>query len=432
MTVRIAPLPEHTPESLRRIAISRAQVTRALPYYARIALGLRPKAVPGLGTVAVTPDLQLLFDPTVVAAQWPEGTIPGAFLHETLHVALRHLPRANVLRDGQGAGFRPHEWNLAADIECNRIVQTIGLPLPAGAVTAATYGFPANILAEDAYHRLCAQPQEPDTDGGGDGGDGDGKPGTGKGKFAAGKCGGCAGNPVEGEHEHAGEGEGASPLEREAIEQAVAEAVVDAAAKNPGSVPAEVLREARTRIAASQTPWQSILARHLRRATQRKRGQRDYTFARPHRRQATLAGANAPLRPSTFDPVVEVAVVVDTSGSMGKAEIEGALVEIDALLRASGSSVLVMSCDAKVHATGKVTRAADAAKLLKGGGGTDFRPAFDALARHRPGVTVVVTDGYGPAPDAAPAWTDTIWVLVGTYTTTPADWGEVVKAGAPS
>jgi predicted metal-dependent peptidase len=114
---------------------------------------------------------------------------------------------------------------------------------------------------------------------------------------------------------------------------------------------------------------------------------------------------------------------------MGEAEILLALTEIDSILRATGSSVTVLSCDAKVHATGKVTRAADAAKLLKGGGGTDFRPAFDALAPLRPAVTVVVTDGYGPAPSSAPVWTDTIWVLVGQYTQRPCEWGEVVEVG---
>jgi predicted metal-dependent peptidase len=182
-------------------------------------------------------------------------------------------------------------------------------------------------------------------------------------------------------------------------------------------------------VAGGKTPWQQILSRHLRRATLRRRGSRDYTYARPHRRQATLGGANSPIRPSTFDPMVEAAVVVDTSGSMGEAEILLALTEIDSILRATGSSVTVLSCDAKVHATGKVTRAADAAKLLKGGGGTDFRPAFDALAPLRPAVTVVVTDGYGPAPSSAPVWTDTIWVLVGQYTQRPCEWGEVVEVG---
>ncbi len=83
----------------------------------------------------------------------------------------------------------------------NQIDGAIGLPLPEGAVFAATYGFPANILAADAYHRLCAMPKQDDKDGK-DGKDGDGKPGNGKGKagkFGAGQCGGCKRRAEDGE-----------------------------------------------------------------------------------------------------------------------------------------------------------------------------------------------------------------------------------------
>ena len=424
-------------DAVTRIAVARALVSRKLPYYSKITLGLRPKLVEGLGTVAVTDDMVLLIDPAVVGGKWPERVIPGAFTHEVLHVALRHAKRGKPLADSLGVAFDAHTWNLACDFECNRIVRGIGLELPEGAVFAEKYSLDPNILAEEAYHKLVKQNQQQQQQQGrqnqqqqgGAGQQGQqgqqGQPD--KGTFAAGKCGGCAGNPVAGERDHVGEGEGAGHLEREAVEQAVAEAIIDAEAKRPGSVPAEVLRDAQARVAASQTPWQQILSRHMRRATQRKRGNRDYTFARPHRRQGTLAGAHGPIMPSTFEPVIEVAVVVDTSGSMGEAEIALALTEIDGLIRASGASALVLSCDAQVHARGKVARAADAARLLKGGGGTDFRPAFKALERDRPALTVVVTDGYGPAPSHAPTWTDTVWCLVGKYTTKPCNWGEVVE-----
>jgi predicted metal-dependent peptidase len=151
-------------------------------------------------------------------------------------------------------------------------------------------------------------------------------------------------------------------------------------------------------------------------------------------------GPGAPILPSPFAPQVEVAVVVDTSGSMGRKEMEAALAELDGILRSVRGEVRVVSCDAEVQKAGKVTRAADAAKLLKGGGGTDFVPAFDHLVRHRPGVTIVVTDGHGPAPDDEPRWTDTVWLLVGKDTRTPypasrpfggdVQWGEVIKVGA--
>jgi hypothetical protein len=345
----------------------------------------------------------------------------------------------------------------------------MGLLLPDGACFARDYDLPANVLAEVAYATLKKQRDEGNDDGGnqgeggeggdqqsdggdqqgddGEGGDDEGgqggeqgepsdKRGNGKGKdrgkFGHGRCGSCAGGEkVEGEDDVPADAK-ASQLERRAIEEATAKTIIEASQKSPGSIPAEVLRAAEQVIERSKTPWQQILAAHLRRATERRRGLRDYRYQRPSRRQSVHGwGAGAPVLPSTFEPVVEVAVVVDTSGSMGQAEMQAALVEIDSLLRASRNGVRVMSCDCEVQDSGKVTRAADAAKLLKGGGGTDFRPAFAALEKHRPAVTVVVTDGYGPAPATAPTWTDVIWVLVGQYTTKPyaGDWGKSIEWG---
>lgn len=421
-------------EALRRLSIARAVVGRRTPYYGRLIHALRPVMSPGLGTVATTDDMVLLADPEVVGGKWTPEQIPGAYLHEVLHHALNHSARGKRMREGEGVAFNPTVWNIAADIECNRIIEQIGLALPDGCVFARTFKLPDNILAEVAYRRLMDEPPPPPPPQPQQGG---GQPDQ-QPTFGGGRCGSCAGGePVAGEELAPAEAR-ASGLEKQAIEQAVAEAIVQAEAKARGSVPEEVLRQAQARLQPATVPWQQVLARHVRRATERRRGYRDWTFSRPSRRQSIHGvGPGRPIMPAPFEPVVEVAVVVDTSGSMSKAELETALAEIDGLLRSARNSIRVLSCDAAVHAQGRVTRASEVAKLLKGGGGTDFRPAFDALAPHRPGVTVVVTDGYGPAPEQAPAWTDTIWLLVGKHTRKPQrgdswadiNWGEFIRAG---
>lgn len=444
-------------EALRRIAVARALTSKDIVYWAKYSQGLRPVAKPGLGTFAVTRELVLLFDPDVAATQWTPEQVRFAFEHEVYHVALRHAERADKLREAEGATFDAHLWNICADFECNRLAWARGREVIPGICFAKDYGLPANVVAEVAYRTLREQeqgeqPDEPDEPGkqgeqgddgdGGEGGDQPGdKPGDGdgegegkgkgkadKGKLGHGRCGSCAGGErVEGEDE-VPEDAKASAIERDQLEREVAQAIVEQEAKHPGSVPGEVLRDAQAKLAPTPTPWQKILARHLRRAVDRRRGFRDYTFSRPARRQTAMgAGPGKPVFAAPFEPVVEVAVVVDTSGSMGGAELQAALAEIDGLLRASRNEVRVMSCDSKVHRQGKVSRVADAAKLMAGGGGTDFRPAFRALEQYRPGVTVVVTDGYGPAPESAPQWTDTVWVLVGQYTTRPCEWGEFVE-----
>jgi predicted metal-dependent peptidase len=106
--------------------------------------------------------------------------------------------------------------------------------------------------------------------------------------------------------------------------------------------------------------------------------------------------------PAMRRPLVTVAIVVDTSGSMGQAELEAGLAEVKGVIRAVGighRGVLVLACDASVGAVTRVRRVEDV--QLVGGGGTDMRVGIDAAERAtpRPDVIVVLTDGYTPWPD---------------------------------
>jgi predicted metal-dependent peptidase len=101
-------------------------------------------------------------------------------------------------------------------------------------------------------------------------------------------------------------------------------------------------------------------------------------------------------------PLITVAVIVDTSGSMGQPELDGALVEVTGVIRAAGigpRGLLVLACDAAVGATTRVRRVSDV--RLVGGGGTDMRVGIAAAesAYPRPDIVVVLTDGYTPWPE---------------------------------
>ena len=79
-----------------------------------------------------------------------------------------------------------------------------------------------------------------------------------------------------------------------------------------------------------------------------------------------------------------VAVVVDTSGSMGEDDLAAALAEISGVLKEVGvgrERVAALSCDADAHTVHRVT-SADQVELL-GGGGTDMRVGLTA-ALHAP------------------------------------------------
>ncbi|NYV77929.1 VWA-like domain-containing protein, partial [Streptomyces sp. UH6] len=136
--------------------------------------------------------------------------------------------------------------------------------------------------------------------------------------------------------------------------------------------------------------------------------------------------------PSLRRPLPRVAVVVDTSGSMGEAELAAALGEITGVLRevgVRGNRVAVLACDADVHAVSRVTSVDQVA--LGGGGGTDMRVGIEAALAgpDRPGVVVVLTDGSTPWP-AEPAACRLIAALVGDAAQDPPSWVETVRVPA--
>jgi predicted metal-dependent peptidase len=128
--------------------------------------------------------------------------------------------------------------------------------------------------------------------------------------------------------------------------------------------------------------------------------------------------------------VPSIAVLVDTSGSMGAGAgtpLAAALAEVKSILRTVGSRVTVALCDTRVSALRTVTTIEQVTSMAAGHGGSDFRPAFVALAklRPRPEIIVALTDGDICVPDTAPAGQSVIWVVVGG-TRAPATWGESI------
>jgi predicted metal-dependent peptidase len=126
-------------------------------------------------------------------------------------------------------------------------------------------------------------------------------------------------------------------------------------------------------------------------------------------------------------PSPKIVVAIDTSGSMGGDDLVAALREVRGILQAMRCPLELVSCDAHVNAIGRVTRIEDVPALLKGGGGTNFRPVFELLEKEHPQPEIVIymTDGDGRYPEK-PGWTHVIWVLVGSYVKQPP-WGDVVR-----
>jgi predicted metal-dependent peptidase len=105
-----------------------------------------------------------------------------------------------------------------------------------------------------------------------------------------------------------------------------------------------------------------------------------------------------------------IAVVVDTSGSIDPETLSLFFAEI-ALIRRTGTDVMVIECDSEVKRTYPYRGVLPA--VVEGGGGTDFTPAFQWLkeeSRQRFDGCIYLTDGYADAPKVKPPCR-LLWVI---------------------
>jgi predicted metal-dependent peptidase len=166
------------------------------------------------------------------------------------------------------------------------------------------------------------------------------------------------------------DGKPASPAEvsRQTHEWAIASEQAVRAAKACGYDPGQIQR-ALTEARESTQDWRSIL-RDFIAATHPS----DYRWSPPNRR-FVASGLYLPSLMRTG--VGEIVIVVDTSGSIGTAELEQFAGEITAINEeAQPERIHVVYCDAAVQGVEEFGPGEPIKLSPKGGGGTDFVPAF--------------------------------------------------------
>jgi predicted metal-dependent peptidase len=458
-----------TPE--QTLAAARLLARETMPYFQAALLSLVPRPQPGLGTLGVSERLVMYYDPEVVQ-EWGVKYTAAALIHELLHPLRDHAGRCKAL------AADPRLFNVAGDCEINDDLVNLHFPdgtpvvLPPapghqegegkdGRCYPSVYGLPDGKLAEEYYTALrqkaqdgsiCGLPGVPcpgGATGQGDGGNGQGGDAGASGgpsqkpHVGAGWCGSAGANPLpceepgQGGPGQGGPGQGQdgdggrSSAEVASIRREVAEAAqAHAAQKGRGSVPAGLLRWAEAALAPPKVRWQDKLARAARNAVEWVRGAQDYRYGYISKRQLAVGyGVGHPIFPALRAPVPKVAIGRDTSGSMGELELTAGLRESAGIMKATGAELTFLDCDAKVHGPPRRTRRwQDLVKHL-GGGGTDFRPIFEAVEqlKPRPDVFVFITDGQGPAPAKPPPGMKVIWLLVGKHRQHAADWGDEIE-----
>jgi predicted metal-dependent peptidase len=400
------------------LAAGRLIARRKAPYFGSMITSLVPHEMPGLETIGVTKNAVLVYDPEWIAAR-TQDEMGGLYWHETMHLVLDH--------HGRRGDKHPFLWNVAGDVFINDQGRVAGFVFPPGGLFPETFGFPKNLTTEEYYALLLkmaehAAQQKVD--------DAQSKPGS----WKSGACGSGAGNPMEAEpQEGKGEGdaEGRSESEVQQTRMRVAEQVKEHAkqSKGRGSLPLGMDRWADDMCKPSVVPWQTILGRVVRQAVAYRPGAVDYSYSRPSRRQGGVGfGVGRPILPALVRPVPRVSFILDTSGSMGQEQLAAGLSEATGVLKACGAEITFLACDAEVHAVGKVEHPAQLAKLVKGGGGSSFIPAFEKLAHMRPATQLAIfaTDGDIGVPPHPPKNMRVVWLLIDAYRGKPCDWGDKI------
>ena len=148
-----------------------------------------------------------------------------------------------------------------------------------------------------------------------------------------------------------------------------------------------------------------------------------YNYRRPSRRQGST---NCILAAADHGNAPDVTILWDTSGSMSP-YLELVWGELEGIIAALRAPVRVILCDTEVVGDFPSLRVAhDLAGEIKGGGGSDFNPAFEQVQRSD-SVILAFTDGYIGVPSASPR-NNVLWVLTpGGVDPTNGRWGDILR-----
>lgn len=351
----------------QKVMKARATLVMAQPFFGSLALRL--KVVADKETKKTSCDGTTFKYNEAYIDSLPLEQVRGVLAQAVMHPAFLHHTRR---------GFREKKkWNKAADLSINGIIQRAGFALPPGEIVDKKYD---GQTAEHIYTLLR------DEEGEGDG-DGDG-------------CCNVGDAPGEGGGE-------ASESERknEEVQWKIAVAQAAYAAKQQGKLPADMERLIEE-LMDPVLPWKDILRRFL-----TEKANDDFSWRKGNRRFLSQ-GLYLPSRESEASG--EIAVVVDTSGSIGSHELNEFGAEIQGIIEeVRPSKTIVIYCDAQVNKVVEFGPHDPVVLEAVGGGGTDFRPPFHYLREKNvvPKALVYLTDGYGSFPDEAEVDFPTLWCI---------------------
>jgi predicted metal-dependent peptidase len=377
--------------AIENIRAARLSLVTKRPYFTSAIFALNIKETEDIPTLAVDKHWNLYYNKEFTESLSREH-LETILVHEIMHLLRLHHVRAKAVN------AEPMVWNFAADAEINDDLREDRMVMPPDLVYPSSFDPPMedNLLAEEYYAEIIKNAKQVQACNASAG-----TPSPGKGN-----CGSAAHGQSEEWETGEANGEGITEGEAELVRQQVAAEV----SKNRGTAPGYMQRWADEVLGPPKVDWRKeLFAKVFNSISSWKAGSSDYTFSRRSRRHH---GSDI-IFPSMFDTNPKIAVVVDTSGSIGGDEINTFLCEISGVLSAIGhDSVRVLACDAEVHEDIEVREIRDLQDKIVGGGGTDMGAAIKHLedSQNKPNICIVLTDGYTPWPCDEPSF-DVIAVI---------------------
>ena len=164
--------------------------------------------------------------------------------------------------------------------------------------------------------------------------------------------------------------------------------------------------------------WQSLLSTFMSRLARD-----DFSYSRPSRRPGNA------ILPTLRSHQIDIAVAIDTSGSISQQEIDEFVSEINAIKSTIRSSITLIACDDKIFPSSpwryESWEEINFPASLGGGKGTNFRPVFELLnSLDNPcDVLIYFTDAKGLFPEKIPNY-PVLWLVKGKES---VPWGDRIQ-----